>query len=191
MLAVLTLFSAAMLALAFWHRRDEFCTTWRSHPRLAVFVLLALAGCVYAVMTMYTYFQGIVPVLQGRFLAPAAAVYVLLFAYGWWQYRLGAKVLWGIALGLFGVSVLALWGNLLPYHYYWSSANAALGALPVVGFDAVRLFWSNLGADKPPAIVPLLLFLIILYGLAAAATFYLSWRWTAIERSASNRSPGV
>ncbi len=190
-LAVLTFSSAALLALAFWRRRDEFRTTWRSHPRLAVFVFLALAGCVYAAMTMYTYFQGIVPVLQGRFLAPATAVYVLLFAFGWWQYRLGAKVLWAIAIGLFAVSVLALWGNLLPYHYYWSSVNAALGALPVVGLDALRLFWSNLGADKPPAIVPLLPFLITLYWLAAAATFYLSWRWTANERSASNRSPGV
>ena len=139
---------------------------------------------------MYTYFQGIVPVLQGRFLAPATAVYVLLFAYGWWQHQLGAKVLWGIAMGLFAVSVLALWGNLLPYHYYWSSVNGALGALPVAGLDRVRLFWSNLVADKPPALAPLLPILAILDWLAAAATFSLSWRWIANERSVPDRTSG-
>ncbi|MFN8468967.1 MAG: hypothetical protein U0X20_25645 [Caldilineaceae bacterium] len=190
-LAILTLASAALLARAFWDRRGELRTTWRSHPRLALFAFLAVAACVFAVMMLYSYFQGIVPVLQGRFLAPATAAYVLLFTYGWWQHRLGAKVLWGIAIGLFAVSVLALWGNLLPYHYYWSSVNAAPGVMPGAGLDVLRLFWSNLGADKPPAIVPLLPILIILYWLAAAATFYLSWRWTAIERSAANPSPGV
>ena len=190
-LAVLTLFSAALLARAVWQRRGELRIGWRSNPRLAVFVFFALAACVYAVMTLYTYFQGIVPVLQGRFLAPATVVYVLLFAYGWWQHRLGARVLWGTAVGLFVLSSLLLWGNLLPYHYYWSSVNAALGAMPAPGLDGVRLFWSTLVADKPRAIVPLLPLLSILYWLVAAATFYCAWRWAAADRRMSSRVAGV
>lgn len=190
-LALLTLCSALLLARTFWLRRGELRNNWRANPRLAVWVFFALAACVYAAMTMYTYLQGIVPVLQGRFLAPATVVYVLLFAYGWWQHRLGARVLWGTALGLFAVSVLVLWGNLLPYHYYWSSANAAPGALPAMGREAAALFWSNLVADKPEAIVPLLPFLTAAYWLAAVAIFYWSWRWAARDCSVSTQGAGV
>lgn len=190
-LAALTLASAVLLARALWQTRAELRLSWRTNSRLAVFVFLALAACAYAVMTMYTYFQGIVPVLQGRFLAPAAFVYVLLFAYGWWQYRLGAFVLWGTALGLFAVSMLQLWGNLLPYHYYWSSANASPGVLPAVARDAAVLFWSNLTADKPGAVVPWLPLLIAAYALAAATTFYWTWRWTAADRHGITRAAGV
>ncbi len=190
-LAVLTLASAALLARMLWQRRGKLRKGWRSNPRLTLFVFFALAACIYAVMTLYTYFQGIVPVLQGRFLAPATVVYVLLFACGWWQHRLGARVLWGTALGLFAVSLLQLWGNLLPYHYYWSSVNASAGALPAVGRNAAVLFWSNLTADKPDAILPWLPLLIAAYGLAAAATFYWTWRWTAPDRRVSRRASGV
>jgi hypothetical protein len=190
-LAVLTLASVSLLARTLWRRRDELRKRPRSNRRLALFVFFALAACVYAVMTLYTYFQGIVPVLQGRFLAPATVVYVLLFACGWWQHPLGARVLWGTALGLFAVSLLQLWGNLLPYHYYWSSVNASAGALPAVGRDAVGLFWTNLTADKPGAILPWLPFLVTAYGLAAAASFYWTWRWTAPDRRISPSSSGI
>lgn len=190
-LAALTVSSATLLARGLWQRRGELHTNWRSNSRLAVFVFFALAAFTYAVMTMYTYFQGIVPVLQGRFLAPATVAYVLLFASGWWLHRQGARVLWGTALGLFVVSLLLLWGNLLPYHYYWSSVNAAVGAQPTAGLDGVRLFWSNLVADKPAAIVPLLPLPAVLYLLVAAATFFFTWRWAAADRRAFPRAPGV
>jgi 4-amino-4-deoxy-L-arabinose transferase-like glycosyltransferase len=190
-LAVLTLTSAALLARGLWRRRRALRTNWRSNSRLAVFLFFTLAACIYAVLTLYTYFQGIVPVLQGRFLAPATAVYVLLYASGWWHHRLGARMLFLTALGLFVVGMLVLWGNLLPYHYYWGSVNASMGALRTVGDAAVTLFWSNLASDKPPAIVPALPLVVIAYWFAAAVTFYWTCRWSMAARGDLDRTAGV
>lgn len=148
---------------------------WRSNRRLALLTLLATAGAVYLSATMYSYFQGVVPVVQGRFLAPAIVVYVLLFAYGWWQHRAGAKVLLLTAFLLFVVDLALLWGNLLPYHYYWSSVNASVGEFQVAG-DAAQLFWSNLVADKPPQLALLLPLLALTYWIAATLALIMSWR---------------
>jgi 4-amino-4-deoxy-L-arabinose transferase-like glycosyltransferase len=169
--------------------RGQWRAQRRTDPRPLVFVFLGAGAVVYAGMAVYTYLQGIVPLIQGRFLAPAVAAYLVLFALGWWQWRHGAAVLLLTGGFLLAVDLLVLWGNLLPYHYYWSSVNAALGGLSPQGSEALALFWSNLAADKPPAVVPLLPWLTAAYLLVAGATFVVCGR--AVFHSQSAAAPTV
>jgi hypothetical protein len=134
---------------------------------------------VYGFATLGSFWRGMVPVLQGRFLAPAMVACVLTFAYGLWLHRHGVWMLRLTAALLFAADALVLWGNLLPYHYYWSPA-AGLSAVDRSAVDTAQRFFANLVADKPPLLATLLPMLCVAYLAVLAWTWYLVLQPTEI-----------
>ncbi len=129
--------------------------------------LLTVVG--YAAATFVSYLQGMIPLIQGRFLLPAILPIVLLMSWGLRAYTYGRLILLATIAGLFILDTLALWGNLLPYFYYYSAIAAQEPAVPALnsglGFGLVRLswVWQRLLFDKPAYFVWILPALVLLY----------------------------
>jgi 4-amino-4-deoxy-L-arabinose transferase-like glycosyltransferase len=133
---------------------------------------VSIAVCAFAVVA--SYFAGAVPVIQGRFFMPVLAPVVLLLAAGIW--RSTPRMLWaaGTLGALLLMSLSSLFGNLLPFHYYWS-AFVNPGGHPLVEHAALdtaarwQLFLSRLLNDKPETIRALLPWLLGAFGISLAS----------------------
>ena len=68
------------------------------------------------------------PCCKGAFWRRRCLACVLVLAYGLWLNLHGVWLLRLTAALLFVVDALLLWGNLLPYHYYFSPAAGLNGA---------------------------------------------------------------
>lgn len=169
LLAALTVLSLAKVGQLLWRARRERSPA--GDP--AALALLLSAVAVFAAAALYSYFRGIVPVVQGRFLAPATAAGVVVFAWGLWQWRRRAWLLGAAILLLLVGDTLLLWANLLPYHYFWSSAllqpELAVAPLPA----KLRLAWAGLMSDKPPWVALLMPAVIAAYWVAVPIAFFL------------------
>jgi hypothetical protein len=137
-------------------------------PRLEVITMYALTVGTCAVALLGTYFLGGVPVIQGRLLLPVIVPAVILFSWGLWHVAHGEIVLVAVIglLVLFGC--LSLFGNLLPYHYYWSifaSGRAAELSSSRSLAQSWDLFYPRLLADKPLGLRPFLIWLVAGYAV--------------------------
>jgi hypothetical protein len=148
---------------------------WRAKQRGALpdvtQVLLAYVavsvGC--AIGVVVTYFGGSIPVIQGRFLLPVIVPLMVLFAWGLWYIgSWGPAAALGAAVVLVLTDALSLFGNLLPYFYYWSAFAGSAGlqhAVPHNWTESWTLFYSRFLSDKPAGLRPVLGLLLPLYGL--------------------------
>jgi hypothetical protein len=122
-------------------------------------VALVYAGSVvlYLAAVIFSYYAGMVPVVQGRLLLPALPALALLMAWGLYERpRPGAGAHWArpwVVLALIGVlaamDAVSLFGNLLPFHYYWSGIVAGTIPAGLTLTEQVAVAYGRLAADKP------------------------------------------
>jgi hypothetical protein len=177
LMALAVVASWGRLWLHFWQRRHVKQDRARS-----LALLYAVAVLVFATAVMGSYYQGMVPVVQGRFLLPVVLPYVLLVVWGLWLYR-RAKIILALIIVLAAMGLLSLFGNLIPYYYYWSDVVA--GTLPV----EPRNLWQGLSMvyqralfDKPSFLAPVLWLLPVCYAVALLYTLSIGWQIIAPPR---------
>jgi hypothetical protein len=151
-------------------------------PMLEVIAMYMLTVGVCAVAVLGTYFLGGVPVIQGRFLLPVITPAVILFTWGLWQVTHGKTILAAVIglLVLFGC--LSLFGNLLPFHYYWSIFASSRAPEPSSIQTLEQhwgLFYPRLLADKPSGLRPFLAWLVFGYALMLGIVGWMTARETS------------
>lgn len=149
-----------------------------------VLCIFAAAVAAYGLIILLGYFgsnfplfQGrllvpvVAPVIQGRYFLPVMVPAVILFCWGLMHVGRGAALVKGSIVLLAALSLLSLFGNLLPYHYYWSPL-AARGELASAESAALasqgRLLVAQLISDKPAAIRAILPWLLPVFTASAA-----------------------
>lgn len=144
---------------------------WTNRDHVLLFYLIAIL--IYAASILGSYYQGMVPTPQGRFWSPVLLPIILCFSLGLLAYAHGTRYLIGAIALLWILDTLALWGNLMPYYYYWSHVVAHHIASTVNWWETGKFFWSALTADKPTFVVRLLFVLVPIYwvGLLGVACF--------------------
>ncbi|MCC6457424.1 MAG: glycosyltransferase family 39 protein [Caldilineaceae bacterium] len=145
--------------------------------RRAVALLYALTVLIYAFAVVGSYYEGMVPVIQGRFLLPALLPFVLLLVWGLWLTGRGEAILLGVVVLLWGMGLFSLFGNLVPYFYYWS--DVVQGTMPAASSTLWQeVLWTYQRAllDKPSFLAPLLLLLPLCYVAALIFTFIVTLR---------------
>jgi hypothetical protein len=160
MLAILSGYSLAGLVRSWWkqykmHHEDR---------RLQILVLYAIAVGSYGLAVLISYLSGQIPVIQGRFFLPAVVPFAILFVWGLWYAPYRRILLPSMLLFLAVLGLLALFGNLLPYYYYWSAVVAGdIAPWQTSGWQqAWTTFYHRFLSDKPVA-GPVLLMILILY----------------------------
>jgi len=137
---------------------------WDRRAQAILMYLLAIASC--AISVLISYFAGSVPVIQGRFLLPVITPIVILFSWGLWHSSC-RKVVAVATLGvLLVVGALSLFGNLLPYFYYWSAfvENGVPQPHTPLGLREVwALFYPRFLSDKPAGMRAMLVWMLPLY----------------------------
>lgn len=132
----------------------------------------------YALAVLTSYYEGMVPVIQGRFMLPAIVPFVLLLVWGPYNTRQGQWLLLAAVVLLWGMGMLSLFGNLVPYYYYWS--GVLQGTLPLpseVGLgELVALVYPRILFDKPALLAPLLPLLPVIYGLTLLVSLFVALR---------------
>lgn len=141
-----------------WYTRDK--------RRFIVMLSLIIVVIVFIFITLVGFYRGVFPVMQGRFLSPVFVPAVLIGVIGLWKHR------WSRALILPGCVLLlvfdaaSLFGNLLPYHYYYAepflSGEAVPPMLNNLG-NAVAILVKNFPTDKPTWSVALFVVFLFLY----------------------------
>jgi hypothetical protein len=107
---------------------------------------------VCALAVLRSYFAGDFPVIQGRFFLPVSAPIVILWSWGLWRAPGGRPALAATILLLLVADALNLFGNLLPYFYFWSAFVQEGVPQPFAwpGLPAAwQIFLPRLLADKP------------------------------------------
>lgn len=150
----------AWARLAWAIRRKEV-----SSERRDAILVYALTVLLYALAVLGSYYEGMVPIIQGRFLLPAVVPVTLLIVWGLWLLPQGERILFAAVVALLGMGILSLFGNLVPYYYYWSEVR--LGGMPpmaeIRGGELVALIYQRALLDKPDLLAPLLVILPVLY----------------------------
>jgi len=118
--------------------------------------LLAAAIGAYSCFTLYSYWIGQVPVIQGRFLLPVSAAIAVLLVNGLQRAPLPAFSLTILILVLVLMDGLALFTHLLPQYYppdltMLPSQNVVPEVLPMI-----ELYLLRIGAYKPGMVQQLL-----------------------------------
>lgn len=154
----------------------------------------AMAALIYgatvlinALALLSSYYEGMIPVLQGRFMLPAMVPFVILLTWGLWRTGWGERLLLATVLLLWGMGLFSLFGNLVPYYYYWS--EVVLGTMPVpsaVGVgELLTMVYQRALQDKPTFIAPLLWLLPLGYAVALCITLIAALRGMSRPISAS------
>jgi hypothetical protein len=139
--------------------------------RVISMYLLAVGSYVVAVLT--SYFSGRIPVIQGRFLLPVIVPLSILFIWGLWYISNWKNLPIFSFLVIFIVDALSLFGNLLPYFYYWSafvSKNASAPHALLRWGERWTLFYQRFLRDKLPGLRPILPWIPLLYLASLALT---------------------
>jgi 4-amino-4-deoxy-L-arabinose transferase-like glycosyltransferase len=160
MLAMLCGYSLAGLVRSWWKQRK----THREERRLQIPVLYAIAVASYGLAVLLSYLSGQIPVIQGRFLLPVVVPFAILFIWGLWHAPYHRILLPLTLLLLTALSLLALFGNLLPYYYYWSAVVAGdIAPWQTSGWQLVwTTFYRRFLSDKPVG-GPVLLLIPVLF----------------------------
>ena len=171
-------FMAIVLAVA-WGRLYADVARQRLGPTLAsAAIIYGATVLINALAVLSSYYEGMVPVLQGRFMLPAIVPFVLLVVWGLWRTGWGERILLATVIVLWGMGLFALFGNLVPYFYYWS--EVLQGAMPLsnaVGVgELLTMIYQRMLEDKPQFISPLLWFLPLGYGAALVVTLVMALR---------------
>jgi hypothetical protein len=133
-------------------------------------ILLGYFGSNFPLLQGRLLIPVVAPAIQGRYFLPAISPIVLLFCWGLWHSWQGVWLVRGTAAGLCALSLISLFGNLLPYHYYWSQiAIRSAGYASMTLSERGQMFLSQLISDKPGYIQALLPCLLLLFVASLAA----------------------
>jgi 4-amino-4-deoxy-L-arabinose transferase-like glycosyltransferase len=152
------------LAIVLWQKhqeRNQGETKYNAHVTAALIYHVTIL--LYAAAVMNSYYQGMVPVIQGRFMLPALVPSVLLLVWGLWHDAHGEQMILAVVVVLWAMGLFSLFGNLVPYYYYWS--EVVQGALPpqTLLSGELSFIYQRALLDKPAFVPPLLLVLPICY----------------------------
>lgn len=127
-------------------------------------VLYAIAVGSYGLAVLISLLSGQIPVIQGRFLLPVVVPFAILFIWGLAHASYKRILLPSTLLFLALIGLLALFGNLLPYYYYWSAVVAGdIAPWQTSGLQQAWItFYNHFLSDKPVA-GPALLLILVLY----------------------------
>lgn len=168
------LFAIVLLISLFAIRRQlsqTFCPDTKTKREIVIVYLFMIVA--YAGATIVSYFQGMIPVVQGRFLLPVMIPIVVVWSWGVRTLHYGKWIMLSLIGVLFLLDFLSLWGNLLPFYYYWSAfpANDYInesGSASIL--YSIKKFVSQLAADKPIWVGLLLPWIVSAYSLVLAWT---------------------
>ena len=164
-LAILSGLSLAGLGRYLWQANQRGALSDVAQVLLSYAAVIA--GC--AIGVVVTYFGGSIPVIQGRFLLPVIVPLMVLFTCGLWCIgSWGPAAALSAAIVLILTDALSLFGNLLPYFYYWSAFAGSAGLqnpAPHSLAETWILFVSRFLLDKPASLRPVLWLLLPLYVL--------------------------
>jgi hypothetical protein len=182
-MAIVVIAAWARLFSELWHQqRGEKQATYMHEQRNAA-LIYGVAVITYAVAVLNSYYEGMVPVIQGRFMLPVMVPFVLLLVWGLWHFVLGEQILLGVVVLLWVMGLLFLFGNMIPYFYYWSGVLE--GTMPppagVSAIELLTMVYQRTLFDKPPLLAPLLVVLPLCYGLMLLLVFTVTLR--AVIRS--------
>lgn len=137
-----------------------------NHTRSMILFTYIVAIVICGVAVIGSRLTEWVPSPQGRLMLPVIIPIVLVSSYGLMRSRLGVRGVVAFILLLFVLDSLSLYGNLLPYHYYWS-AFVVDGIMqhwqPQSLIEMWEVFYPRLMGDKPAIVLPILHALPILY----------------------------
>lgn len=140
----------ARLAFSFWQRSSSSSLNSQPKPMGKVAFIYAISIALYAVAVLSSYYEGMIPILQGRFLLPVILPIVLLVIWGVGLYPKYVSISLVLAVLLWGVSFFFLFGNLVLYFYYWSERVAGnIDAGSLVNWQGVVFVYQRAMLDKP------------------------------------------
>jgi hypothetical protein len=168
------------LCLHLWQERNhplkQSADQLQANRRALAFIYLVTV-LLYAGAVMSSYYEGMVPVVQGRLLLPAIVPFVLLLVWGLWLLAWRERILPAVVVLLWAMGLFALFGNLIPYFYYWSDVvDGTLRASSTSLRQALQVTWHNSLLDKPAFFAPLFVALPVGYGLTLLYTFVMAVR---------------
>ena len=156
-----------------WHTRQDKGESNKQHnsasAQHSIFVIYAITVIMYGLAVLTSYFLGMIPVIQGRFLLPTMVPLVLFLVWGFGRSARGLSGLTAMIVLLFILDLLSLWGNLLPYFYFWSDVvaqstrEAAAFNQPGTWLPILQRIYAHVLADKPAFIAVLLPWIFGIY----------------------------
>jgi hypothetical protein len=153
-LLLLTLCILAMVGMwRAWCSRSGTEDRWR----VSAIILGLTLVLAYALAVLYAYFNGQIPVIQGRFFLPVTGPIVLGLSYGLWHAPLRRLSLALLLLVLLALDLADFFGNLIPWFYLTSQffqAGQPLVLPPLTLGQAWAVAWPALLADKPVLLRP-------------------------------------
>ncbi len=181
LMALVTVAACGHLALHFWRRSPH-------DSRRTIALIYGVTVLVYSAAVLSSYYEGMVPVIQGRFLLPAVLPTILLLVWGLWLYAWREWILLAVVVTLWGMGLFSLFGNLVPYYYYWS--DVVVGTVTTLPLNLslsnllhwLPMIYRRALLDKPAFFGPLLLALPICYGVALLYTFMFALRVIILSR---------
>jgi len=88
-----------------------------SHRRVIALWMLITAVLIYTLFTLFSYWRGLVPILQGRFLLPVTSAIAILLVLGLRRAPFPAFTIPALIFGLLLLDAFSLFGHLLPQYY--------------------------------------------------------------------------
>jgi len=162
LLAGLSIWSA--IGLTKFYLRQRKAGEQIERTQVVLMFVLAILG--FGISTLGVYLLGVEPVIQGRFLLPVIVPLVILFCLGLYNGQYGNIALLATGCLLVVLDMLSLFGNLVPYYYYWSAfvdGGRPQPYSPLNLQEAMAMLYPRLLADKPVWLQPLLKWLVLLY----------------------------
>jgi hypothetical protein len=164
-LAILTAFSLTGLVRSA-RRARRMGKLDRRHWIAAMYTLAVMCS---ALAVLAGSFRGMFPVIQGRFFLPVVVPIVILFCWGLWCTPSRKVLILATLLTVTALGVLSLFGNLLPYFYYWTEfvADGVPQPHSWPGWqDAWAIFRSRLLNYKPGVVQSTLAWTVGFYALS-------------------------
>jgi len=130
-------------------KKENFSKDHKLKWVIFTYILIILS---FLFLVILGYFQGQYPEIQGRFVNPAIFPILFLFGYGLSKSNISKNYIFFIPIMLLTIDFIFLFGNLLPYHYYFSQFFINGESIPIVwkGWTiAFTQFSNNFVGDKP------------------------------------------
>jgi hypothetical protein len=115
---------------------------------IAIWMLIT-AVIIYVIFTLFSFWAGQVPILQGRFLLPVSAAIAVILIFGLSRAPYPAITIPALILGLVLMDVFVLFGHLLPQYYPEELIPQIEKISSLTWFDNINAFIQRTGSFKP------------------------------------------
>ena len=111
--------------------------------------MLTTAVIIYVIFTLFSFWKGQVPILQGRFLLSVSAAVAVLLILGLSRAPYPAITIPALIIGLVLMDVFVLFGHLLPQYYPEELIPQIEKISSLTWFDNINAFIQRTGSFKP------------------------------------------